>query len=460
MTTFTDDFNRADGSPGASWVQMSGTWVIVSQQLSPGTTGGTVLLRAATAMASNDNYAQVTITATTPVSQGVWCRGTGTSDLTSGYAVRNNGSNWGLFSVTASTFTSIGTYSAAAVVGDVVKIQAVGSTITVYVNGVSRISVTNTAVASGTTVGIRSEANTGLKFDNFAAGDVTSGTTGDAALTGTATLSASGTRAASSSSALAATAALTTSGLRATAGDGALTSTAGLTASGTRSASGASSLAASASLTADGAKTTTGSTALTATADLTATGQRAAAGDTSLTATATLTTAGQYGATSTADLVGTAAIDATGLVDHPAQAGLTATADLAANGQVAHNGDAALTATATLTADGVTGIPPVVGSAALDATGTLTADGQRATTAGAGLAAAAVLTASGDAAATGTAGIAISAVLTAAGTTLTTRDDVDVTVGAPYSPWAASPPRSDRWTAGVRVEDWGVGAPW
>lgn len=191
MTSFTDDFNRADGSPGAGWVQVSGTWVIVSNQLSPGTTSGTVLLRAATAMASNDNYAQVTIAATTAVSHGVWCRGN--DDLTSGYAVRNNGTNWALFSVVAGAFTSIGTYSAAAAPGDVVKIQAAGSTITVHINAVERINVTNTAVTTGTTVGIRSEANTGIRFDDFTGADVTASVSGTATATfGGLTATASG----------------------------------------------------------------------------------------------------------------------------------------------------------------------------------------------------------------------------------------------------------------------------
>jgi hypothetical protein len=175
VTSFSDDFNRPDGSPGANWVQVSGTWSIISNQLSPGTTSGTVLLRAATAMASNDNYAQVKITATTPVSQGVWCRGN--SDLTSGYALRNNGSNWALFSVVGGTFTSIGTYSAAAVADDVAKVQAVGSTIKAVINGVERINVVNTAVTTGTSVGIRSEANTGLRYDDFTAADVVAGAT-------------------------------------------------------------------------------------------------------------------------------------------------------------------------------------------------------------------------------------------------------------------------------------------
>ncbi len=175
MTSFSDDFNRPDGSVGANWVQVSGAWVIISQQLSPGTTGSTVVLRAATAMATSDNYSQVTIAATTSASQGVWCRGDST--LTSGYAVRNNGTNWALFSVVGGTFTSIGTFAAAAVAGDVVKIQAVGSTITAYINGISRISVTNTAVTTGTNVGIRSDVNSALHYDNYIAGDVVTGAT-------------------------------------------------------------------------------------------------------------------------------------------------------------------------------------------------------------------------------------------------------------------------------------------
>jgi hypothetical protein len=177
VAIFSDNFDRASASDlGAGWVEVSGDWSIVSNQLSPGSVGGTIILRAAGAMDSSDHYAQVTIAATTPVSQGVWCRGN--SDLTSGYAWRNNGSNWSLFSVLAGAFTSIGTYTAAAVAGDVAKVQAVGSTIKGFVNGVERVSVVNTAVTTGTSVGIRSEANTGLRFDNFAAADVTA----DAAL--------------------------------------------------------------------------------------------------------------------------------------------------------------------------------------------------------------------------------------------------------------------------------------
>ncbi|MCX5522167.1 hypothetical protein OG342_04700 [Streptomyces bobili] len=176
MATFTDDFNRADSSDlGANWVEVSGEWSIVSNRLSPGAAGGTIILRAAGAMASNDNYAQVTFAATAAASHGVWCRGN--ANISSGYLWRNDGSSWNLFSVVGGSFSSIGSFAGAAIAGDVAKVQAVGSTITAYVNGVQRVSVVDTNVLTGTSVGIRSESVGALRFDDFAAGDVTAGAT-------------------------------------------------------------------------------------------------------------------------------------------------------------------------------------------------------------------------------------------------------------------------------------------
>jgi hypothetical protein len=176
VTSFSDDFNRANTTDlGANWVEVSGDWSIVSQQLSPGAAGGTIILRAAGAMASNDNSAQATIAATTTASQGVWCRGN--ANITSGYLWRNNGTSWDLFSVIGGSFTVIGTYAVAAAPGDVAKVQAVGSTIKAFVNGVERISVTNTGVTTGTSVGIRSDSAGALRYDDFSAADVTAGAT-------------------------------------------------------------------------------------------------------------------------------------------------------------------------------------------------------------------------------------------------------------------------------------------
>jgi hypothetical protein len=173
VTTFTDDFNRANGAPGAGWVDGTGLWTIVSNQLSPGSAGGTIVIRAATAMATNDNSAQTTIAATGAVSHGVWCRGN--TGFTQGYLWRNDGTSWVLFSNVGGSFTSIGSFAGAAVAGDIAKVQAVGSTITGYVNNVARVTVTNTAVTTGTSTGLRAESSPLLKFDDFTGADVSAG---------------------------------------------------------------------------------------------------------------------------------------------------------------------------------------------------------------------------------------------------------------------------------------------
>ncbi|GGV37054.1 hypothetical protein GCM10010293_40710 [Streptomyces griseoflavus] len=186
MASISDDFNRPNNSDlGANWIEVSGDWSIASNQLSPGASGGTIILRAATPMASSDHYAQVTIAATTTASQGVWCRGN--ANITSGYLWRNSGTSWDLFAVVGGSFVMIGTYAVAAAPGDTARVQAVGSTIKASVNGVQRVSVTNTDVPTGTNVGIRSESVGALRYDDFTAADIAAGATlGTAASTDTA----------------------------------------------------------------------------------------------------------------------------------------------------------------------------------------------------------------------------------------------------------------------------------
>jgi len=416
MTTFADDFNRADStSLGANWVEVSGDWSIVSNRLSSGSAGGTIILRAAGAMATNDHYAQVTISTTAVASHGVWCRGN--SNISQGYLWRNDGSSWTLFSVVGGSFTSIGSFAGAAVNGDIAKVQAVGSTIKGFVNGVQRVSVTDTNVPTGTSVGLRAESVSALRFDDFVAADVTSGTTGDAALSGTATLTTTGVRAAAGSSALAATAPLTTSGLRAA----------------------------------------TGSSALTATATLSTTGVRAAAGNAALTATASLAADGNRAASGTAGLTAAAALAADGTVGTNSSAALNATASLATSGLRAADGDSALTIVAPIAAAGQRGTTT---AADLTATAALTADGATSAPGAANLSVTAELAAAGIAAAAGNGALAATATLTAGGTTSGSGDDVDLTVGAPYSPWTAGQPHAAAWTAGEpQRSDWEVGAP-
>ena len=313
MTTFTDDFNRANGAPGANWVDSSGLWTIVSQQLSSGTAGGTIIIRAATAMATSDNSAQVTIAATGAVSHGVWCRGDAT--FAHGYLWRNDGTSWVLFSNVGGSFTSLGTFSGAAVAGDIAKVQAVGSTIKGLVNGVVRVSVTDTAVTTGTAVGLRAESTNLLRFDDFTGADVTSGVSGDAALASTATLSASG--------------------LRATAGDAAQAATAGLSAAGRLAATGSASESVTATLTAAGMRSASSAAGCAVTAPISAAGTLAAAGSATASPTAALSASATAGFVGGASLAGSAGLSAAGGLRKSGDGSLSAGVGLLATGSVA-----------------------------------------------------------------------------------------------------------------------------
>ncbi|MFI6639935.1 hypothetical protein [Streptomyces sp. NPDC050504] len=180
MTSFSDDFNRADSTAlGAGWVEVSGNWSIVSDQLSPGTDSGTVILRASGAMDSSDHYAEIVIATPRVASMGVCCRGN--AGFTTAYLLRHDGgTNLSLFSVVDNTFDVRGAHVTAIAPGDVLRIQAVGSTIKGFLNGSEVISVVNSSVPSGTGVGLRSGTpSTGgeIRYDSFSAADVAAGAT-------------------------------------------------------------------------------------------------------------------------------------------------------------------------------------------------------------------------------------------------------------------------------------------
>ncbi|WHM30207.1 hypothetical protein OH540_09250 [Streptomyces sp. BPPL-273] len=146
-----------------------------------------------------------------------------------------------------------------------------------------------------------------------------------------------------------------------------------------------------------------------------------ATGDANLSATTVLAAGGTRGAQGTAGLAASAGRTAAGTRGTATGAGLDVAASLDADGTVASH---------------------QTGDAALDVHADLTAAGAHGATAGTVLAATAVLTASG----------------TSSGSSA---DDVDVTVGAPYSPWTAGPPRLSPWKVrAAHTGSWEVGAPW
>jgi hypothetical protein len=168
MASYSDNFNRPDSTNIGNWTEIDDNWSIISNQLAPGVaTLGLVVYQSP--LDTSDHYAEIAMPAATATSMGVFAR----SDVTGNtfYLWRNNGSTWNLFSNVGGSFVSIGSYAAAATDGDVARIECIGSTIKGYVNGVERVSVTNTTITTGLYAGLRSEASSTARYDNFLAAD-------------------------------------------------------------------------------------------------------------------------------------------------------------------------------------------------------------------------------------------------------------------------------------------------
>ena len=169
MATYTDDFNRADSTNIGNWTEVTDNWSIVSNQLAPGISSTGVVVYASP-LDTNDHYAEITLSNASASSMGVFAR----SDVSGNnfYLWRNDGSEWTLFYNIGGNFTSIGSYTAAGVNGDIARIQCVGTTIKGFVNGVERVSVTDAQIPSGLYTGLRSAASSTARYDNFAAADI------------------------------------------------------------------------------------------------------------------------------------------------------------------------------------------------------------------------------------------------------------------------------------------------
>jgi len=160
-----DNFNRANGSPGANWTQIvfggnAGTPTIASNQFSvtSAVTTTTVYEQAYTANRNPPNstigsnqWCEVTVTALTTGTTGrVGCgvRRTATTAFGTGYVCYENDVTAAIGRMSASQ-TDIATISVTGVAGDVIRCEASGSTITMYRNGASILNVTDSNFPTG-----------------------------------------------------------------------------------------------------------------------------------------------------------------------------------------------------------------------------------------------------------------------------------------------------------------------
>jgi hypothetical protein len=178
MTNRTDDFNRADsssalGTPsdaGSAWVALAGTWGIVSNAAYKVANAATY--EAATLESSvSDVDVEVTLTQIgAAAAGGLVARATDNSN----YIMTQHdagGGNIYLFKRVAGSFTQLGsTYSGGIIPGDVLKLTCNGSSLTVYKNGVSIITATDSAGSTNTKHGLFSHTagtTDSPRFDTF-----------------------------------------------------------------------------------------------------------------------------------------------------------------------------------------------------------------------------------------------------------------------------------------------------
>jgi hypothetical protein len=184
MTAISDDFNRADaGNLGANWTQISGTISLSTNTAHSADSPPEHLVRHVTDLATSDHFAQADLNGTDGVSvHAVEVRvnvpGTDTAANQSCYMGRHNSTGtpqWEIFKRVAGAFTSIGSVSQSQSFPYTLKLSANGSTIAVFAGATGKLAVTDTAVTTGTRVGMRS--NTGGAgvihiWDNFLAADL------------------------------------------------------------------------------------------------------------------------------------------------------------------------------------------------------------------------------------------------------------------------------------------------
>lgn len=166
---FSDDFNRADSDTvGNGWIEQTGDWDIVSNTVRRVSGTGVGILFRPVEETFSDGFVQVEIrSAVNNIGVARY------DSVENGYLL-----SWGsvntlqLFEVTTDTFTEIDNFVGPPfrAVGDILRLEISGSTVRGLLNGVERVSATDSTHASGRAA-LRAPASVNTDFDNFSAGE-------------------------------------------------------------------------------------------------------------------------------------------------------------------------------------------------------------------------------------------------------------------------------------------------
>jgi len=166
-----DNFNRAGPGLGSNWTTMTGTTAptITSNAVLSNTTTHQAAIWNATTFA-NDQFSEITLGVSGQFSSNMVVRGTASGN---GYAcVMTGGGSSGIFKITAGVLSSLvqpggGTNT----IGDVLRCEVAGTTITFKQNGAVFTSVSDSSYASGSP-GIGLNFTTSAILDNWSGGNL------------------------------------------------------------------------------------------------------------------------------------------------------------------------------------------------------------------------------------------------------------------------------------------------
>lgn len=184
MATVSDNFDRANGAPGANWTDRgSGTWTISSNQLYQTASAGSYRMLGYTGAAlASDNYSvQAACTSLSgSVGPGVCARMPSGTAVTGYGMIIFAGDTCYIVEITAGVESIIDTGTISIVSGTAytIRLEVEGTAIRGYVNGVLDLSVTDASLTTGIpgliTYGGGS-VGTANRWDDFTASDLAAG---------------------------------------------------------------------------------------------------------------------------------------------------------------------------------------------------------------------------------------------------------------------------------------------
>lgn len=170
-----DDFNRADEEleASANWSvsDVDGTFTIVSNRLDITSTLGRVAAFWSADTFGPDCFVESDYVTNGTADVGISLRHDG-GDPDSGnlYAARDNGADYDIIKIVAGSFARLGTGGDGAT--GLMRFEAIGSTLTLYVDNVQTVQVTDSDLTGAGRVGYTSVVGDNGVWDDFRAGDL------------------------------------------------------------------------------------------------------------------------------------------------------------------------------------------------------------------------------------------------------------------------------------------------